>query len=1324
MYSTGSNDDLKRIRMEEAERMERRERDKRERAKMSLTQNPEPEPEMPYFPAPFRRTSPTEKDRQIQSSLGDFQYLKQLIESDLIHGSRLVGVSSSQIRSQSSFSPQAPSSSSQPKSQTQPQIPTPQIRNPVKQVKQMNGLSHSPQQQPQTLLPQQQNKAVQLPNGIRTNYKYQSQSTISTGMPVANGRRHPQIDRPTEKIQESCEKSVDCDKGFPKPLFAKPFKVPPHHDTSHSKNRSMPNHVDTPSTPTDGGRDVESILKMMTSTLAPLTKIAATPRTEIEDKQPNRSYVYANLPPFFKPPINNSNPLAPLAPPSLIAPIPDIDEDSKKAFKPIDKLSELERNTNKSTELENDLDLSESDENENENVESKQLPRNPPSLMNDNDSSESGSEGSSSIDSSSDDDGSKNEPVKESITNWSLSTFVKPDPKPVEKHPLHSVSQVKLEETEDSPNNANTDESPTKRSFLSPKCLTNEQIKKEPTDNVKVEKALSKKPPATRRKRRAATEKSTLSESSEEDKDRKNKGAKTRRSRSKSTEVSRKRGRPRKNQNTNTDSIIQQKSATIDLKTSSPVRRGTQKKEAIATAKRGSNIRQKNVRQNANVKSRAIVSTDPSSSDEENGRKISITSPVAKETPTCVGAERSTILSPLPSRNSPRQKPSVASKVMASSSDDDDDDEEEKETAKNEKISKETQLRYSSSEESDESIKNNKKANKIGKSEQKNKIVRNIFLNVSKGDGGAKGKGQVMIIGHSDDIQKSVTSATRDCYAVAITNNSNNNKLVTAIPIVCKIDLSRLSRIPGDRNSRLNNNNKSPNNVDVQFAERQSTQNGSRYPNWVSSHDSTSSGSSVDNSGDSDAINEEERNGGIAYDHGRHLKQRKDKKITKNMPETTQNSSKHGSSYNSVAYAKYCDCNSDNKDSTITRNIGSFSRSPKLDEKHMKMKRENLKTEFSSIECNTTNRIMKSPKAVIDDKTLEKLSYNGDVKNTSANIKREYDKIKMENGNDDDIKLSGVEELTTSNRKKRASSANSSPYKDKKRKKMVDDLIDPNLLPPTNHDRIDSDILPPPPQKPLITKVYYSYFERTNDERDEIREMKDHHRSLSEAKRLKHAADAETDHLSQAILYLEAAVYFLLTSVAMERDAVTEKAAFTMYKDTLSLIKYISSKFRSQQQHLSRQGSIHSKVAILSLRCQSLTYLKLYKMRRHEVKECQKTISEYLSKSGFSEVPNGNTPSPLSPTNSVGSQGSGSNTPPCSLVPIQVHGAFQRQDMFFNYLVMCHDLWELADATVIKGNHTDFFIGLDHENGPITLHSSLSKVVKYVHAGLQKLKQM
>lgn len=105
-----------------------------------------------------------------------------------------------------------------------------------------------------------------------------------------------------------------------------------------------------------------------------------------------------------------------------------------------------------------------------------------PSLINDNDdnSSESGSEGSSSIDSSSDDDGSKNEPVKESITNWSLSTFVKPDPKPVEKLPSHTVPQVKMEVTGESSNILNTDEPTKKKSLISPKCLTNEQIKQEP----------------------------------------------------------------------------------------------------------------------------------------------------------------------------------------------------------------------------------------------------------------------------------------------------------------------------------------------------------------------------------------------------------------------------------------------------------------------------------------------------------------------------------------------------------------------------------------------------------------------------------------------------------------------------------------------------------------------------------------------------------------------------------------------------------------------------------------------------------------------------
>lgn len=252
---------------------------------------------------------------------------------------------------------------------------------------------------------------------------------------------------------------------------------------------------------------------------------------------------------------------------------------------------------------------------------------------------------------------------------------------------------------------------------------------------------------------------------------------------------------------------------------------------------------------------------------------------------------------------------------------------------------------------------------------------------------------------------------------------------------------------------------------------------------------SSESSSSPDESGDSEAINEMEKNG-----EPKHNRRKKpDKGIFRNKPETMQ-SSKSNSACNTVenlGHENFDDCRIHTTDASTTRNACSFSRSPKFDENYIKIKRENLKTEVSKMEFNTLNRSIKSPTICTDSKTLEKLNYNGEIKNSSANIKREYDKIKLENGNDDVNKLMGGDDLITNIRKKRASSANCSPYKDKKRKKMFDEVaINQNLLPPTNHERIQTDILPPPPQKPLITKVYYSYFERTNDDRYEIREMK------------------------------------------------------------------------------------------------------------------------------------------------------------------------------------------------------------------------------------------
>lgn len=104
--------------------------------------------------------------------------------------------------------------------------------------------------------------------------------------------------------------------------------------------------------------------------------------------------------------------------------------------------------------------------------------------------------------------------------------------------------------------------------------------------------------------------------------------------------------------------------------------------------------------------------------------------------------------------------------------------------------------------------------NKIGKSEQKNKIVRNIFLNVSKTDGGAKGKGQVMIVDHSEDSQKPITNSLRDGSQISNINHQDS-RLLTPIPIICKIDLSRLTRIPGGPNDSNADTQKLCNNPEL-----------------------------------------------------------------------------------------------------------------------------------------------------------------------------------------------------------------------------------------------------------------------------------------------------------------------------------------------------------------------------------------------------------------------------------------------------------------------------------------------------------------------------
>ncbi|XP_071513248.1 uncharacterized protein lilli isoform X3 [Panulirus ornatus] len=296
-------------------------------------------------------------------------------------------------------------------------------------------------------------------------------------------------------------------------------------------------------------------------------------------------------------------------------------------------------------------------------------------------------------------------------------------------------------------------------------------------------------------------------------------------------------------------------------------------------------------------------------------------------------------------------------------------------------------------------------------------------------------------------------------------------------------------------------------------------------------------------------------------------------------------------------------------------------------------------------------------------------------------------------------------------------------------------------------------------------RLYASYFERRLPEIN-----RDYMGYLNMAKELKHTADGETDRSMQAMKYLEAALYFILSGKAMESDHDTS-ASLTMYKDTLNFIKWVSSVFRREN----HEGSINTKLAVISLRCQSLLSLEIYKMRRNEHKETQRQLNRYFqnyNKTGGMETAGSNgqqwgsqratgspshlsqTPSPAGSVGSEGSQSSGyttstegtrskggiaplpvGHTPPHPQppqgahttvpvvpVPVNIHTLIMKQNQLSSHLASAHDMWIEADHYVFKNGMQDFFVELDRHVSPLTLHSSLYELVYYVQYGLHRLK--
>lgn len=174
-----------------------------------------------------------------------------------------------------------------------------------------------------------------------------------------------------------------------------------------------------------------------------------------------------------------------------------------------------------------------------------------------------------------------------------------------------------------------------------------------------------------------------------------------------------------------------------------------------------------------------------------------------------------------------------------------------------------------------------------------------------------------------------------------------------------------------------------------------------------------------------------------------------------------------------------------------------------------------------------------------------------------------------------------------------------------------------------------------------------------------------------------------------------------------------------------------------------------------SMRCQALLFCKLFKMKMKETREMVSNMHEFFSKTPLRDPmimassPQLSTPSPHSPTSSPAGASSilpHTPSPHHQQVPIPRNLFHQIQKQCGNSYncIMAHDTWEQADAYVAKYRlegefstsicftilnivlflnefiwFAEYFIGIDRHLGPLTLHSTLVDLVRYVRYGLQ-----
>ncbi|MCI4386989.1 hypothetical protein PGIGA_G00069080 [Pangasianodon gigas] len=228
---------------------------------------------------------------------------------------------------------------------------------------------------------------------------------------------------------------------------------------------------------------------------------------------------------------------------------------------------------------------------------------------------------------------------------------------------------------------------------------------------------------------------------------------------------------------------------------------------------------------------------------------------------------------------------------------------------------------------------------------------------------------------------------------------------------------------------------------------------------------------------------------------------------------------------------------------------------------------------------------------------------------------------------------------------------------------------------------------------------------------------------MKEAKKLKHKADAMVDKMGKALSYLDAAMSFVESGIAMETDPQTPKSAYTMFSDTVDLIRFIL-KLKNYLD-LSAPASERD-FLVLCMRCQALLQMAMFRCKRESALKYSRTLTDYFKSSKTIQAPSpciSKSSSPMSPMPSPASSGI-SNPSSSSSSTVSIPQLIQQMaSSYINITALflsAHETWEQAEE--LARTRTGLLSDLDKALGRLSLTSSMTALVRYTRQGLHWLR--